>query len=126
MSDLTFPRHQRLLTAGDYRRVFNAVQFRVPSRHFLILATPNDTEHARIGLIFAKKNLKRAVDRNRIKRLTRESFRHHKQQLPAVDIVVLGRRGLAELDNASVYRILDKLWHRLGKAAKQTGTEPNQ
>lgn len=126
MKDLTFPRQDRLLNAGDYRRVFNAVEYRVPGRQFLILATPNTLGHARVGLIFAKKNLKKAVDRNRIKRLTRESFRHHKHELPAVDIVVLGRRGLAELDNAGVYRILGKLWSRLAKAEKQSGNAPNR
>ena len=42
---------------------------------------------ARLGLIVSKRMLPRAVDRNRAKRVIRESFRHA-VELPAMDIVV--------------------------------------
>lgn len=35
-----------------------------------------------------KRVVKRATDRARIKRLIRESFRHHRSGLPAADIVI--------------------------------------
>ena len=98
MKALTFPKSSRLLKPSDYGKVFDDVQLRVPHRHFLILATPNTLGHARIGLVFSKKNLKLAVQRNRVKRRVRETFRHE-WEYPALDIVVLGRRGLTELDN---------------------------
>lgn len=114
-----FPRDCRLLTPKDYSAVFNAVVYKVPHRNFLILAAPNQLGHARLGLIFAKKNLKRAHDRNRVKRLVRESFRAHKTDLPDVDLIVMGRQGLAEIDNASLYATLETLWQRLAKAAQK-------
>ncbi|QSP95567.1 ribonuclease P protein component [Marinobacter salinisoli] len=114
MKALSFPKSHRLLRPADYGKVFNDVQIKVPHRNFLILATPNQLGHARIGLIFSKKNLKLAVQRNRIKRQVRESFRHQ-QQLPALDIVVLGRQGLKDLNNQAVNKALAELWRRLTK-----------
>ena len=43
---------------------------------------------ARLGLVVGKKLLKRAVDRNRLKRVVRENFRLRRLQLPAYDLVV--------------------------------------
>lgn len=112
MKALNFPKSHRLLKPADYGKVFDDVQLKVPHRNFLILATPNSLGHARIGLIFSKKNLKLAVQRNRIKRRIRETFRL-KRQLPALDIIVLGRQGLAQLDNKQVNLALLDLWQRL-------------
>lgn len=124
MKALAFPKRDRLLTPSDYSRVFDEVQLKVPHRNFLILATPNQVGHARVGLIFSKKNLRLAVQRNRIKRQVRETFRHQ-TDLPGIDIVVLGRQGLTQLDNAAVRSALDELWTRLKKKAFQAGvSEP--
>lgn len=112
MKTLSFPKSSRLLTPRDYARVFDNVQFRVPHRNVLILATSNSEGHARVGLVFSRKNLKLAVQRNRVKRRVRETFRLN-ADLPAVDIVVLGRRGLGDIDNPSLNRLLEDLWSRL-------------
>jgi ribonuclease P protein component len=111
---LNFPKSHRLLRPADYSKVFDDVQIKVPHRNFLILATPNNLGHARIGLIFAKRNLKLSVQRNRIKRQVRETFRH-RPDLPGMDIIVLGRQGLATLDNQTVSQALNGLWQRLTK-----------
>lgn len=117
----TFPKQARLLKPRDYSGVFNHVAFRVPHRHFLILATPNDLGRPRVGLIFSKKNLKLAVERNRAKRLVRETFRQQ-TALPAVDIVVLGRSGIASLERSDLHRILNDLWRRLERKAARENT----
>lgn len=121
MKALTFPKSSRLLKPGDYGKVFDGVQIRVPHRNFLILATPNSLGHARIGMVFSKKNLKLAVQRNRVKRRIRETFRHQ-IDYPALDIVVLGRRGLSELDNPTLNATLTELWSRLRKKNRQLRT----
>lgn len=118
MKALGFPKSHRLLRPADYGKVFDDVQLKVPHRNFLVLATPNELGHARIGLIFSKKNLKLAVQRNRIKRQVRESFRHQ-TDLPGLDLVVLGRQGLASLDNDSIRASVDDLWRRLRKKHSQ-------
>jgi ribonuclease P protein component len=78
-----------------------------------VLARPNDQDGPRLGLAIARKHARAAVDRNRIKRLVRESFRHHLQLLGPLDLVVLGRNGLAQRDNAELTASLQKHWKRL-------------
>lgn len=116
-----FSKQDRLLKPRDFSGVFSQVTVRVPHRHFLILATPNTLGRARIGLIFSKKNLRLAVQRNRVKRLVRETFRQQ-PDLPAMDIVVLGRQGLADLENPAIHRILNELWQRLRRKAGRADT----
>lgn len=86
----------------------------------MALACPNGLGHPRLGLVFSKKNVRRAVDRNRLKRLTRESIRLQQHQLPGVDIVVLARRGANELDNATLHRQLFGMWRRLERDARKS------
>lgn len=123
MSSQGFPRRLRLLTAGDYRRVFETAVFKVHGKGLMALARPNALGYPRIGLIFSKKNVRRAVDRNRLKRIVRESVRLQQHRLPSVDIVVLARRGVQELDNASVQRQLHGMWRRLEREARRSATE---
>ena len=125
MKTFAFPKSFRLLTPKDYSEVFNDVQIRVPHRHFLILATPNSVGHARVGLVFSKKNLRLSVQRNRVKRLVRETFRA-RTDLPPVDIVVLSRQGLASLPNAELHPLLNGLWQRLKKKSDQLQRSKSQ
>jgi len=68
---------------------------------------------ARLGLAIAKKQVSRAVDRNRIKRVVRESFRT--LQLQEHDFVVLARRDTVVATNAQLFLSLKHHWDRLLK-----------
>lgn len=120
MSRQDFPRRLRLLTAGDYRYVFDTASYKVHGKGLLILASPNEVGHPRLGLVISKKNLRRAVDRNRLKRVARESVRHRQHHLPDVDIVLLARRGVGELDNDTLFRQLQGMWRRLEKDVRKS------
>lgn len=85
----------------------------------MALAAPSPHGHPRLGLIFSKKNVRRAVDRNRFKRIARESIRLRQHKLPSVDIVLLARRGLVELDNETVHRQLHGMWQRLDRELRK-------
>ena len=54
---------------------------------------------ARLGLVVGKKQLKRSVDRNRVKRIIREQFRCLRSSLPACDFVVRLAIKPGKLDN---------------------------
>src|SRR5262245_48579623 len=85
----------------------------------MLLAIPTDLTGARMGLVMSKKNVGNAVTRNRIKRLCRETFRHRKSEFVALDIVVLARGGLGELENESVVTMLNQLFDQLLTRCKQ-------
>ena len=74
MSQACLPKHAKLLKAADYNRVFDK-SVRSSDRYFTVLARPNDVSYARLGTAFSKKRVKLAVARNRLKRISRESFR---------------------------------------------------
>lgn len=127
MSCQGFPRRLRLLSAKEYRHVFDHAAFKIHGKGLLALASRNGLDHPRVGLVFSKKNVRRAVDRNRLKRLVRESIRLQQQRLPAVDIVILSRRGVHELDNDTLHRQLHGMWRRLEKdVRKQSTADPRQ
>ena len=112
-----FGKSLRPLTASDYSRVFSSSDRRCGCPQALIIASPNQLAHARLGLVIAKKHVKLAVHRNRLKRLIRESFRLRQEFMPPLDIIVLARKGMGDLDNAAVSLMLDQQWNRLCKRA---------
>lgn len=75
----------------------------------------NDSGEARLGLAIAKKQVRRAVDRNRIKRVVRESFRHHRLELASMDCVVMARRDTSAAANEELFASLEQHWKRLLK-----------
>ena len=82
-----------MLTPSQFTFVFQQPQ-RAGTPQITILGRLNSLGHPRIGLTVAKKNVRRAHERNRIKRLTRESFRLRQHELPAADFVVVAKKRL--------------------------------
>jgi len=107
-----FTRESRLLTPSQFQNVFNK-PLRFGSSHITILVTPNLTKQNRLGLAIAKKRVKLAVQRNRIKRQIRESFRMHQHQLPAIDMVIMVKSGTDTLNNQQLRQQLEKIWRKI-------------
>ncbi|MDR0379316.1 MAG: ribonuclease P protein component [Candidatus Accumulibacter sp.] len=111
-----FPRRHRLTGTDDFSSVFG---FRkaIKSANFLLHYGPRESEQnrgARLGLVMAKRHLRRSVDRNLIKRLVREAFRIRRSDLPSRDLIVrlavkldrpVDRRALAQ----EIQNLLEKL-----------------
>ena len=62
---------------------------RTSTHAFMIHYLENDLEYGRLGIRVAKKKIKKAVERNRIKRIAREVFR--KGNFKGIDMVLVLR-----------------------------------
>ena len=107
-----FPRRSRLLTPRDFRRVFERAQ-RSSDALFTVLARGNERPNARLGLAISRKAAHRAVDRNRVKRVVRDSFRHQRRRLQGLDLVVMARGGVVATPNVELRASLERHWARL-------------
>ena len=115
VSGQAFPKKNRLLEASAYQRVFTGTEARASHRHLLLLGRGNSLSHHRLGLVIGKKNVKLAVQRNRIKRVVREFFRTRPDVAAGLDVIVLARRGTEQLDNATLSSILREQWQKLAR-----------
>ncbi len=113
-----YPRELRLLSSGDFQQVFDDVEIKVPDQRILILARANGLDHPRIGFIISKKNIRRAVKRNLVRRIMRESFRLNQNNLPAHDMIIMARKGAGEIGSEDLHKLAKKCWYRLNKKAK--------
>lgn len=104
-----FPRELRLTEPSQFKAVFNQATIKVSNRYLLILARDNNHEASRLGLVIGKKNIPRAFQRNRIKRLLRNSFRLNQSLLAGLDIVILARSNMSSLDNSQVTEQIQRL-----------------
>ncbi len=114
-----FQRTQRLLKATDFRAVFNK-PCTSSDCYFTILGKPNHSDVARLGLAIARKRIKLATARNRIKRIARESFRQHPTLLQGIDCVVMAKAGAYGVDNQTLFRSLAKHWQQIKKRCKKS------
>lgn len=109
-----FSRRLRLTGGAHFAAVFDH-RTRMHTPHFACHVAPNDGVHARLGLSVSRRVSKRAVQRNRIKRVIRESFRRHRHELGATDYVVVAKSDAAAQDSARLRAQLDAMWGRAGQ-----------
>lgn len=100
----TLPKEARLLKRAEFLRVYDQGT-RFEGRFLTVFVLPNDRPLNRVGVTATKKAIGKAHDRNRAKRLLRESFRLSRAELDAIgrkfDWVLNARRNL-------LYTKLDK------------------
>lgn len=83
----TFPPEKRILKSDEFGRVFKTGNHRIRQDSLQLIALTHQHDISRLGLVVPKKMLKRAVHRNRLKRLLREAFRIWKSPVPC-DVVI--------------------------------------
>jgi ribonuclease P protein component len=105
-----FDKTRRLLKKSEFDFVFKQAN-RVVTSEFVMLYRTNTEGHARLGLALSKKIIPKAHDRNRVKRMLRETFRS--RQLPPIDVVVLARQGVNDVKNSITIAKLGKAWDKV-------------
>jgi ribonuclease P protein component len=105
-----FSRQQRLLTGKDFKQVFDNAR-RVGNPYWTVYGFAHkESNRTQLGLAIAKKTVRRAHERNRLKRLTREAFRQMQAQLVGVNLVVMAGKAAEAADNATLNQQLVKLF----------------
>lgn len=113
-----FTAADRLLTGATFDQVFRRGQ-KSADKYFTLLFCANDVERTRLGLAIAKKRVRRATERNRLKRLVRESFRQARTGLPDVDIVVMATTAASQSENAVIFASLARHWSAVALRARK-------
>lgn len=119
MSARRFTRRSRLLKPAEFQRVFRQAK-RSRDSHFTVLAAPQQSDtgslpSGRLGLAISKRVEKRAVGRNRLKRLIRESFRHHPALVAGQDWVVMATTSASHATSEVLTASLASHWRRLSR-----------
>src|ERR1700749_5306502 len=109
---LTHPAQRRLRRKSDFEAAY-ARGRRFGNGFFAVTAIPNDIGGPRLGLAVSVKNAGSSVERNRIRRTIRESFRLHQHELPAVDLVVSARGRARDAAGAELRMSLLALWNKV-------------
>lgn len=110
VSDERFRKKEHLLKSKEFNKVYKkGVIGR--SNGVIMYALANTLEHNRLGFSIGSKNVKRAVARNRMRRLFREAYRKTKNSLRnGFDIVIIIRK---DLHQALTYRSAEEIFLKL-------------
>ncbi len=107
-----YTKAQRVRASADYQLVFaQARKKRGPG--FSMHTMRSEHSVARLGVSVSKKQVKTAVQRNRLKRLIRESFRQHAASLKTIYIVFVVYRELAGMESKTIAGHLAQVWDGL-------------
>jgi ribonuclease P protein component len=113
------PRSHRLVKPAEFAAAMKR-GCRVRDELFSVFAIANNLSHGRLGLAVSKKVSPRAVDRNRIKRHVRESFRSHQENLTGLDVVVMANPGAKQSFPPALRDSLNQHWERIVRQCRKS------
>ena len=96
----------RLKSEFDYVRENGKVYV---SKYCLVVIAESPDNCLRAGVICSKKYSKRAVKRNRARRLLWETFRELKQQIETKHIVFIARNNMKEKKQQDIQQVVEKI-----------------
>jgi ribonuclease P protein component len=92
---------------------------RSADRLFTVLYRRSGQVESRLGMTASARRIRGAVERNRLRRLIRESFRQATPELKGLDVVVVLRENAAAASNEEVFASLYAHWARLKSDQKR-------
>jgi len=111
----SLPKDVRLLKRAQFLTLSKQGK-KIHTGYFIAAVLDGTGQNNRIGITVSKK-VGNAVERNRIKRIIREYFRHRKDSLTGIrDINIIARKGLTTLSNRQIIEELDKLFTKIALA----------
>lgn len=111
---LRFPPSARVLRKVEFEAAYRQGT-RHGNAHFSLTVHPNQLPGARLGMAIAARTVGKAVTRNRLRRIIRESFRHAREGLPAVDVIVGARVAARGASPSELRASLDRLWNKVSR-----------
>ena len=111
MECASLKKKNRLLDKKKFDSVFQSPS-KTSDKYFTLLFCKNNKSYSRLGLVISKKKCKLAVNRNKIKRIIRESFRTNKNSLNGYDVVVLNKHTTYNGDSSMLRKSLKNHWQK--------------
>ncbi|MGI4816700.1 MAG: ribonuclease P protein component [Janthinobacterium lividum] len=109
MSRFFLKKKSRLLLNVQFQKIYNK-NYRIHTKNFLMFMYINYLQFPRLGVSVSKKNVARSHDRNRIKRLVKESFRLVQHNLLLMDFIIIVKKNIHLLNNNKIFYFLKQLW----------------
>ncbi len=103
---------QRLLCPAQYQAAIRAGHRSIDFL-FVVYARANGLKNARVGITVSRRVSQKAINRNRIKRTIRESFRHNNIRLAGLDVVAIARPTAETTNNTQLANSLQQHWKRV-------------
>jgi ribonuclease P protein component len=119
-----FPSRYKLKKTDEFSSVFSFRQ-RIFGDSLALHYQPNRLGYPRLGIVVSKKLARRAVARNYMRRVLREWFRLHREELAAVDIVIRIQKAFGRDGFATIQQELQRLQARLQKHALRNSVTRN-
>ncbi len=101
----------RLNNSKDFKNCFKNGE-KIKNEVFVLIFFDNGTQYSRLGTSIAKNKIKKAVDRNKIKRVAREIFR--KSGIIGLDIVLL-LKNEKNYNQINCYNLINDIFNKLVK-----------
>ncbi|MBS25314.1 MAG: ribonuclease P protein component [Gammaproteobacteria bacterium] len=115
--DKRFKKNRRLGCSAEYSLVLSS-KIRSHDKLFSVVALKNGGAPGRLGVTVSKRTARQAVNRNRIKRVVRESFRKKQKDLLGLDLVAVARAAASGSENLALFDSLACHWQSVIQKAR--------
>ncbi len=107
-----FSSRNRLKEKAQISNVFNNSK-KIKTPFYSLLFCENNLSFPRLAIVIKKAFVAKSVQRNKIKRIVKESFRLNQHQIPSNDIIFYAYTNINKLTSKELRQWLEKSWHQI-------------